>query len=186
MNRPPEPLPAPDPQLGQRVRAARKEKGLSIRAAAEMLRCSPRFVHQLELGKPTARMDKVQQVLSGLGLRLSVQGDAGPQPRADARIEARAKQNLYEERLARAHDRIAAALALGQFGAAEIGRARSQVRKWEEHSLCSRWYIDRWRAILHGTGRQVAANLLAMGKEDARALFQNTPFGFLVRDFLRA
>ena len=186
MNGPPEPRPAQDPQLGQRVRAPRNENGLSIRAAAEMLRCSPRFVHQLELGKPTARMDKVQQVLCGLGLRPSVQGDSGLQSRADARIEARAKQNLYEEKLARAHDRIAASLALGQIGAAEIERARGQVRKWEEHGICSRWYVDRWRAILDGTGRQAAAKLLALEKDDARALFQNTPFGFLVREYLRA
>ncbi|CAN0243944.1 unnamed protein product, partial [Phaeothamnion confervicola] len=59
-------------QLGAQARSARKAKGLSIRAAAQHLGCSPRFVQELEQGKPTARMDKVLQTLSGLGLQLSV------------------------------------------------------------------------------------------------------------------
>ncbi len=123
---------------------------------------------------------------SNYNSRMNSQPERLPRPWADARIEARAKQDLYEERLARAHDRIAALLALGQIGAAEIERALGQVRKWEDHGICSRWYIDRWRAMLDGTGSQIASNLLALEKEDARALFHNTPFGFLVREFLSA
>lgn len=172
--------------LGRQVRAARKAKGLSIRSAAALLRCSPRFVHQLELGKPTARMDKVQQALNGLGLRLSVQSGAEVQPGASARVEARAKQDAYEARLARAHDRIAASLALGQVSGRDIERARKQVDKWAEQRICSGWYVEQWRRILEGTGREIAARLLALEKEEAKALFQNTPFGFLVREYLRA
>ena len=95
-------------------------------------------------------------------------------------------QTLREEKLARAHDRIAALLALGRIPAGDVGRARSQVRKWADQQICSRWYVDRWGAILAGSGREIAARIVALEKDEARALFQNTPFGFLVRDFLRA
>lgn len=188
------PAPEADPsagfsvQLGEQARAARKAKRLSIRAAAELLECSPRFVHELERGKPTARMDKVLQALSGLGLQLSVSArpadrDARVGARSIEQIEARARQDLYEEKLARAHERIAAMLALG---VVDPGQARGQVRKWADQQICSQWYVDRWSAILAGEGPQVAQKILALEKQDAKALFQNTPFGFLVRAFLRA
>lgn len=175
-------------QLGRQALAARKSKGLSIRAAAELLQCSPRFLHELERGKATSRMDKVQQALSGLGLHLAVRESVGAQtqPRAIAQLEARAAQALREEKLARAHDRIAANLALGKVSARDVERARAQVRKWAEQQICSQWYADQWGAILAGPRREIAGRMLALEAEDARALFQNTPFGFLVRDFLRA
>jgi transcriptional regulator with XRE-family HTH domain len=177
-------------ELGRQARSARKARGFSIRSAAQHLRCSPRFVHQLELGKPTARMDKVQQALSGLGLQLSVHAvppdGMEAQSPLSARVEARAKQGLYEEKLACAHYRIAALLALGEIPSGDISRARSQVRKWADGQICSPWYIDRWDSILAGTGRQIASRMVALGKDDAKALFQNTPFGFLARQFLRA
>ena len=170
--------------IGAQVRAARKARGLSIRGAAEHLGCSPRFVHELERGKPGARLDKLLQVAAGLGLSVAASGAA--QPAAGARGEARLRQRLHEEKLALAHARIAARLALGERGAADIGRARAQVRKWDEQRICSKWYVERWRRLLRGAGRGVAARLLALDPADARALFQNTPFGFLVRAELRA
>jgi HTH-type transcriptional regulator/antitoxin HipB len=177
-------------ELGRQARSARKARGFSIRSAAQHLRCSPRFVHQLEQGKPTARMDKVQQALSGLGLQLNVQPVPAEGMEAQsaqaARVEARGKQDLYEEKLASAHYRIAALLALGEISPGDINRARTQVRKWADEQICSSWYINRWSKILAGSGRQVASAMVALGKDDAKALFQNTPFGFLARQFLRA
>ncbi len=176
-------------QIGLQVRAARKAKGLSIRAAAQQLQCSPRFVLQLEQGKPTARMDKVLQTLSGLGLQLSVQAEGAAAPadsrQQTARLDARAKQGLHEERLARAHDRVATMLALDAAGPDAIERARSQVRKWADNHICSQWYVDQWGAILAGSGRDIALKMLRLEKSDAKALFQNTPFGFLVRGHMR-
>ena len=190
-------IPAVDPnpgfsaQLGEHARAARKAQQLSIRAAAEQLQCSPRFVHELERGKPTARMDKVLQALSGLGLQLSVSArpadhDARVGARSIAQVEARGRQDLYEEKLARAHERIAAMLALDAVDPGTLEQARGQVRKWADQQICSQWYVDRWTGILAGTGAQVAQKILGLEKRDAKALFQNTPFGFLVRTFLRA
>ncbi len=178
-------------ELGERARAARKAQRLSIRAAAGQLQCSPRFVHELERGKPTARMDKVLQALEGLGLQLSVGArpagrDARVGARSIAQIEARARQDLYEEKLARAHERIAAMLALDAVDPGALEQARGQVRKWADQQICSQWYVDRWNDILAGAGREVAQRILSLDKADARALFQNTPFGLLVRAFLRA
>jgi HTH-type transcriptional regulator / antitoxin HipB len=173
--------------IGQQARSAREEQGFSIRAAAGKFKCSPRFVHQFEQGKPTARMDKVLQMLSGLGLQVTVH-KKGPaaQPHWKERLEARAKQRLYEERLGRAHERIAAKLALGELEPGAIERARDQVRKWDEHRICSKWYVERWSEILDGPDPRIASRLLSLDKADAKALFQNTPFGFLVREQLRA
>ena len=92
---------------------------------------------------------------------------------------------LYEERLARAHERIAALLALEAVEAADIERARNQVRKWADQQICSWWYIHQWTGILAGSPREIASKMLELKKNDAKALFQNTPFGFLVREFLR-
>jgi len=186
-----DPSPGFSAQLGEQARAARKAQRLSIRAAAEQLHCSPRFVHELERGKPTARMDKVLQALSGLGLQLSVSArpanrDARVGGRSIAQVEARGRQDLYEEKLARAHERIAAMLALDAVGPDALEQARGQVRKWADQQICSQWYVDRWNDILAGAGREVAQKILALDKADAQALFQNTPFGFLVRAFLRA
>jgi transcriptional regulator with XRE-family HTH domain len=177
-------------QLGEHARAARKAQRLSIRAAAEQLQCSPRFVHELERGKPTARMDKVLQALSGLGLQLSVSArpadhDARVRARSIAQVEARSRQDLYEEKLARAHERIAAMLALDAIDPGTLEQARGQVRKWADQQICSQWYVDRWSGILAGTGAQIARKILALDKQDAKALFQNTPFGFLVLTILR-
>ncbi len=186
-----DPRPGFSVQLGEHARAARKAQRLSIRAAAEQLQCSPRFVHELERGKATARMDKVLQALSGLGLQLNVSAqpvdrDARVRARSIAQVEARGRQDLYEEKLARAHERIAAMLALDTVDPGTLEQARGQVRKWADQQICSQWYVDRWSGILAGTGAQVAQKILALEKQDAKALFQNTPFGFLVRAFLRA
>ena len=176
-------------KIGLQARAAREAKGLSIRAAAQQFQCSPRFVLQFEQGKPTARMDKVLQTLSGLGLQLSVHAngldDASESREKTARIEARAKQGLYEQKLARAHERVAAMLAPDAVDPGAIKRARGQVRKWADNKICSQWYVDQWTGILAGSGRQIALKILKLEESAAKALFQNTPFGFLVREQMR-
>jgi transcriptional regulator with XRE-family HTH domain len=71
-------------RIGELARAAREARGLSIRSAAGEFGISPRFLHQLEHGKPTARMDKVHHALERLGLELSVKPAAGTTPRRSA------------------------------------------------------------------------------------------------------
>lgn len=58
--------------LASRVRARRKELGLTQAELAAMARCGPVFIHQLEHAKPTLQLDKVVSVLEVLGLRLEV------------------------------------------------------------------------------------------------------------------
>lgn len=59
-------------QLGAEVRRRRVELGLRQEELADLAETSERFVHVLETGKPTVRMDKVLAVLTALGLDLQV------------------------------------------------------------------------------------------------------------------
>ena len=54
------------------VFARREALGLRQEELAELAGCSPRFVHDLEAGKPTVQLDKVLAVLAALGLGLGV------------------------------------------------------------------------------------------------------------------
>ncbi len=58
--------------LGQEVRARREMLGLRQAELAELAGCSPRFVHTVEVGKDTLRLDKILDVLEVLGLDLQV------------------------------------------------------------------------------------------------------------------
>jgi transcriptional regulator with XRE-family HTH domain len=70
-------------RIGAAVRAARKARGHSIRSAARALRLSPRFVHQLEQGKPGVRLDKVCQALDALDLELVTRAKGPPMPSSE-------------------------------------------------------------------------------------------------------
>ncbi len=59
-------------QLGIRLRSRRQELGLTQVELAELAGCSTRMVHAIEAGKPTARLDKLVEVLEAVGLRLEV------------------------------------------------------------------------------------------------------------------
>jgi y4mF family transcriptional regulator len=59
-------------RLGTAVRARRRTLGLSQRETALLAGVGERLVHELEHGKPSARLDKVVAVLTVLGLQLSL------------------------------------------------------------------------------------------------------------------
>ena len=68
-----------DPRLGRlasTVRARRKALRLTQTELAELAGTSARFVHTLEHGKGTVRLDKVLAVLSVLGLELRIEPGA--------------------------------------------------------------------------------------------------------------
>ena len=70
-------------QLAEAVRRRRLELGLRQSDVAELGGCSQRFVHTVEQGKPTLRLDKLLDVLEVLGLGLSIvpgRGEIGPLP----------------------------------------------------------------------------------------------------------
>ena len=83
-------------ELGEAVRAARKEQGLTQSELAQMSGCSQRFVSELERGKNGAEMGKVLQVLRALGLSVTL---------SDAHSPARSRQ-LVEQGI----DRICGSL----------------------------------------------------------------------------
>lgn len=58
--------------LGDAIRARRTELRLRQAELAELAGVSERFVRELEHGKATARLDKVEAVLDVLGLTLTV------------------------------------------------------------------------------------------------------------------
>lgn len=68
--------------LGADVRQRRRALGLKQVDLAELAGCSTRFVHAVEAGKPTLRLDSLLDVLRVLGLSLRLErfdgGDVPP------------------------------------------------------------------------------------------------------------
>ena len=104
-------------RIGAEVRAARKQRGWSTRAAAERLGLSVRFLNELERGKATARLDKVVQALDGLGLEFAVI----PKQPAGLREQVLARKPLLEAIAAKHGVR-----ALSLFGSAARGKAGAE------------------------------------------------------------
>lgn len=63
--------------LGGIVRARRVRLGLRQEELAELAGCSTRFVHTVEAGKESLRLDKVLDLLDALGLGLVVRRGRG-------------------------------------------------------------------------------------------------------------
>jgi HTH-type transcriptional regulator / antitoxin HipB len=61
----------------EKIRRRRLELGLRQYELAALAGVSTRFVHTLEQGKPTVRLDKVLAVLSQLGLDLVLEPGTG-------------------------------------------------------------------------------------------------------------
>ena len=74
--------------LAEAVRARRARFGLRQEELAELAGCSTRFVHTVESGKGTLRLDKLIALLAALGLGLVVRKEApGVAVEADERGE---------------------------------------------------------------------------------------------------
>ncbi len=56
--------------LGRALRARRKELKLTIAEVADMAGCSPRFISEVERGKPSASIGLIIQLGRELGLKL--------------------------------------------------------------------------------------------------------------------
>ncbi|MCP4872145.1 MAG: helix-turn-helix transcriptional regulator [Proteobacteria bacterium] len=59
--------------VGAQVRDRRKTLGLKQQELADLAGCSARFVHTVEAGKETVRLDKLRDLLDVLGLELRVE-----------------------------------------------------------------------------------------------------------------
>ena len=58
--------------LGKLLRIWRKKMGVTQEQAAQLCNVGPRFIGELEKGKPTAEIGKVLQVLRAYGFRLTL------------------------------------------------------------------------------------------------------------------
>ena len=58
--------------VAESLRARRKQLGLTQLEAAELAGVSVRFVHDIENGKLTVQLDRVQALAGALGLSLSL------------------------------------------------------------------------------------------------------------------
>jgi HTH-type transcriptional regulator/antitoxin HipB len=68
-----EPIIADDVQaIGDTVRTARKDQGLTQQEFADIVGVGVRFLSELERGKATAQIGLVLQVISGAGLELTL------------------------------------------------------------------------------------------------------------------
>ncbi len=63
--------------LGTAVRTRRRELGLLQSDLADLAGVSERFVREVEHDKSSVRLDKLEQLLDALGLRLEVTRRAG-------------------------------------------------------------------------------------------------------------
>jgi transcriptional regulator with XRE-family HTH domain len=66
--------------VGRIVRHKRKTDGLTLEEAAAVCGVSYSFLSALENGKETARLNKILQVFSGLGIELEAQPRSWPVP----------------------------------------------------------------------------------------------------------
>ncbi len=70
--------------LGKALRKRREQMGLNQVDLAELAACSTRFVHTIEAGKGTLRLDKLAAVLRVLGMRFRV--ERGKNHEVDSRL----------------------------------------------------------------------------------------------------
>jgi transcriptional regulator with XRE-family HTH domain len=164
--------------LREELRRARRARGLSQAQLASSSGTSRVTVARLEGGSSQdVRVGTVERLCEVLGLELAAL-PVGASASYEARLaRAGLQARTLERRLA--HARLAARL-LGSrpdHARALVRRARAVVDRWERERLCSDHYVSRWRRLLSGPVRRVAAALLDPGEwEDA--LFQNSPWSF--------
>lgn len=60
-------------EIGAAVRRARTARGLRLEDLALAAGVGPRFLSELERGKPTARLAETLRVITALGLRLTIE-----------------------------------------------------------------------------------------------------------------
>jgi transcriptional regulator with XRE-family HTH domain len=165
-------------QVGAQLRAARHRGGLSQAALAARSGVSRVTIARLEASSlQDFRLGTLSRLCDALGLEITTL-PRGSFPALEVRLaRERERAHRLERRLR--HAALAARLLdlpEGQ-ALALVRRARERVERWEREGLCSRHYVSRWRALLAGSRRRVAAALLDPG-EWGDALFENSPWTF--------
>jgi HTH-type transcriptional regulator / antitoxin HipB len=172
-------------QLGAAVREARQTHNLTHKTLANAAQVSVQFLVDLEQGKPTIQLDKALATAAFCGIGLTANIDTTARAKF-ARFAAVSNKNVADEKLNRFHRNIVTTLQQNPANRADIlAQAQARVDLWERDSLCAPEYIARWRAALNGGPSAIQTEIL----DDptwAKALVQNSPFGFLKRTKVRA
>ena len=164
--------------LAAQVRAARRQRGLSQAALADLSGTSRVTIVRVEAGSTQDfRVGTISRLCDALGLELTAEPRGALLSLETRLLRERERASRLDRR--RRHAVLAARLlaASRPEAAALVKRARFLVDRWERDRLCSRHYISRWRAMLAGPVERVALSLLDPG-EWADALFQNSPWTF--------
>ena len=74
--------------LGKQIKELRKRSGLTQLEFSSRVGVGLRFIRDLEQGKPSVRLDKVNQVLKFLGHHLEIMSDHEPrtEPKSDRSV----------------------------------------------------------------------------------------------------
>jgi transcriptional regulator with XRE-family HTH domain len=166
--------------LREQLKAGRRRAGLTQAALAERCGVSRITIARLEAGSARdVRAGTLLSLCAALGLELTAT-PAGAQAALETRL-AREREQVRRMDLQRRHAVLAARLLAVPRRQAQalVARARAVVDRWEREGLCSRHYVSRWRAMLAAPIDQVAGSLVDPG-EWGDALFQNTPWGFVL------
>jgi transcriptional regulator with XRE-family HTH domain len=171
--------------LGLRLRNARKALGYSQTALAASSGASRVTIARLEAGAAQDfRLGTLVRVCNALGMELAAVAQGGQD--MQERVLARERERALRLEARRRHAALAARLLImpARQAAVAIRHARSGVARWERERLCSKHYISRWRAMLSGSPRHVAAALLNCD-EWTDALLQNSPWSFALEPVTR-
>ncbi len=181
-------------EMGDRLRAARRAHGLSLRALADRLGISPSLISQVETGRAKPSVNTLYALASELGISLDdlLFTDARPGPSAARRprlapVEARPREaTLPAEPVQRAGARKSIRLASGVvwerlttasipnvefiYVVYEVGGASSPEHEFQRHSG------QEWGYILRGTlGVTVGFDEYVLGPGDAITLDSTVP-----------
>jgi transcriptional regulator with XRE-family HTH domain len=164
--------------LGEQLRTARRQHGLTQAALAGRSQVSRVTIARLESGAPQdLRAGTIGRLCEALGLEMAAL-PLGARARFERQLARERERTRRAERW-RDHAVLAARLLAAPRSEARqlIAGARAVVDRWERDRLCSRHYISRWRALLAGPVERVAQALIEPS-DWTDALFQNTPWSF--------
>jgi hypothetical protein len=97
----------------------------------------------------------------------------------DGRRQAREEQKKVEQNRLMAHQRVGIALLSRPEDERRrlLQAAKREVRRWQERSLCSQDYIDRWNQWLALPRAQLVERMCSDADGWGNAMRQNSPFG---------
>lgn len=169
--------------MGDRLRAARQARGLSLRGLAERLGISPSLISQVETGRARPSVSTLYSIASELGISLDelLFMDARPSP-AGAPLESLLPRDPVQRADTRSTIRLASGVVWERLTSAsipsvdflhvtyEVGGASSPADEFQRHAG------QEWGYILSGRlGVTIGFEDVVLGPGDAIAFDSTTP-----------